>query len=88
LVNSKFEKKFIETLTMIRENAPELKNLTEGLFKDSDFEDDEAKEASNKDNTKGVAKKDKPVTYKDLIRKDILDKNEGSSSNEDEESDS
>lgn len=66
---------------MIRENAPQLKNLTEELFKDSDFEDEGQanKEVEGKINAKSSSKKDKPVTYKDLIRKDILENNDESS---------
>jgi hypothetical protein len=51
---------------MIRENDPKLIENKEELFKDSDFENDEDEE------NKANKKKDKPVTYKDLIREDIL----------------
>lgn len=39
LLNPKFEKKFLETLALIRENNPKLKELEGEIFKDSDFED-------------------------------------------------
>ena len=38
LINPHFEKKFLETLTMIRNNDPKLKDIKEDLFKDEDFD--------------------------------------------------
>ena len=38
LINPKFERKFIETLTMIRSNDPKIKGLQGELFNDEDFE--------------------------------------------------
>lgn len=46
LVNSKFEKKFIETITMIRDNDPKLKDADVQIFKESDFEDDDSQDNS------------------------------------------
>jgi hypothetical protein len=55
---------------MIRENDPKLKETKDEVFKDSDFENEDDDDELDK-------KKDKPLTYKDLIREDILmiDKN-------------
>jgi hypothetical protein len=56
---------------MIRENDPKLKETKDEVFKDSDFENEDD------DDEEFDKKKEKPVTYKDLIREDILmiDKN-------------
>jgi hypothetical protein len=51
LVNPKFETKFLQTLAMIRDNDPKLKDLKEELFKDADFEQDE-NESENGDGNK------------------------------------
>ena len=51
---------------MIRENNPKLKELKEDLFKDSDFEQEE--------NGNNEQKASKPITYKDLLREEILEK--------------
>ena len=61
---------------MIRDNDPKLKGLKEELFKESDFEDEDEDEESD-DKKK---KKSKPVTYKDLIREDVLNHKDGSES--------
>ena len=66
LINPKVEKKYLETLIMIRENNPKLKELKEDLFKDSDFEQEE--------NGNNEQKASKPITYKDLLREEILEK--------------
>jgi protein KRI1 len=56
LINPKFEKKFLETLTMIKNNDPKLKENSKAVFGDSDFEDDVEEK---------VEKKERPYTYKD-----------------------
>ena len=71
---------------MIKNNDPKLKKLKEGeeLFNDSDFEEDVESEGSEP-----VQKKQKPVTYKDMIRKDVLkkeEKNNWDSGNESDDS--
>ncbi len=68
LINPKFEKKFIETLTMIKNNDPALKKLDGEVFKDSDFEETEEEGEQEK------KPKEKPIMYKDQIRQDVLKK--------------
>ena len=55
LINAVVEKKFLETIAMIRENDPKLKQVDGELFKDSDFEAE----------AEGEKEKQKPITYKD-----------------------
>ena len=62
LLNPKVEKKFLETLALIRENNPKLKEIQGEIFQDSDFED------QDNDGEDKKMKESKPVTYKDLIR--------------------
>jgi len=64
LINANVEKKFLETIAMIRTNDPKLKAVEGELFNDDDFE------ASSD----GEVKAAKKVTYKDLIREDVLNK--------------
>jgi protein KRI1 len=40
LINAQVEKKFLETIAMIRTNDPKLKETEGELFKDDDFEED------------------------------------------------
>ena len=74
LINQNVETKFLETIAMIRDNDPKLKEIKDELFKDSDFE---------QDNTERK-KKDKTFTYKDQIREDALQNREAESSDEEE----
>lgn len=81
MINPAFEKKFIETLTMIRNNDPKLKQISEDLFKEEDFDYDEDKQ-----------KEGKLYAYKDQIRDEVLKKSrktkvarEGSDSEENDE---
>ena len=60
------EKKFLETIAMIRANDPKLKQVQGEVFRDEDFE-----ASSEEGNRKSDNKK---VTYKDLIREDVLKK--------------
>ena len=64
LINAKVEKKFLETIAMIRANDPKLKETQGEVFQDTDFEEADG----------GVTKKqnDKKLTYKDQIREDVL----------------
>lgn len=41
LINANVEKKFLETIAMIRSNDPKLKEAQGELFKDEDFEQEE-----------------------------------------------
>ena len=41
LINATVGKKFLETIAMIRNNDPKLKQTEGELFKDSDFEEEE-----------------------------------------------
>ena len=74
LINTRVEEKFLETIALIRENDPKIKQVTEDLFKDEDFESDG--EAKNK-----IGKK---LTYKDQIRENVLAGNIESSDDENE----
>jgi protein KRI1 len=69
LINAAVEKKFLETIAMIRDNDPKLKKVEGELFKDSDFEEDES--ASDR------GKEAKKLTYKDQIRSEVLKRAEG-----------
>lgn len=64
LINANIEKKFLETIAMIRSNDPKLKAVEGEVFRDEDFEDDEE--------DVDVKGKDKKMTYKDQIREDVL----------------
>lgn len=55
LINAKVEKKFLETIAMIRANDPKLKEAEGELFNDEDFDEGEVVKQ----------KKDKKMTYKD-----------------------
>ena len=68
LINPIFEKKFIETLTRIRNNDPKLKDIKEDLFKEEDFD---------LDANVGKGKSSKQYTYKDQIRDDVLNRADG-----------
>ena len=59
MLNEKVEKKFRETLQKIKKNDPSLKNMTEDLFKDEDFDKDN--ESEQEKPTK------KKMTYKDTL---------------------
>jgi protein KRI1 len=63
LINAAVEKKFLETIAMIRDNDPKLKKVQGELFKDSDFELESASERG---------KEGKKLTYKDQIRSEVL----------------
>lgn len=76
LINAAVEKKFLETIAMIRDNDPKLKKVQGELFKDSDFEQDSASD-------KG--KEGKKLTYKDQIRSDVLKRAAGGASSDSEE---
>jgi hypothetical protein len=65
LINANVEKKFLETIAMIRANDPKLLQVEGEVFRDEDFE------ASSGDDDNKASKK---VTYKDLIREDVLKK--------------
>lgn len=80
LLNPKLERKFLETLALIRENNPKLMEMKGEVFQDSDFEDDEMDAKKEK--------RSKPVTYKDLIREDILANRNVSGSESEEEMES
>lgn len=41
LINANVEKKFLETIAMIRSNDPKLKEVEGEVFRDEDFEDNE-----------------------------------------------
>ena len=60
LINANVEKKFLETIAMIRSNDPKLKETQGEVFKDEDFEDDDDDIIVAKD-----SKKNKKLTYKD-----------------------
>lgn len=61
---------------MIRSNDPKLKAVEGEVFKDEDFEEENA----------AAGKKDgKALTYKDMIREDVLRKGEEAESSGDEE---
>ncbi|CDW72271.1 zz domain protein [Stylonychia lemnae] len=75
LINPHFEKKFLQTLTMIRNNDPKLKEIKDELFKDEDFDDEQ-------DQKRDIKKKDKKLTYKDQIRLDALKGDVSSSDDE------
>jgi len=77
LINANVEKKFLETIAMISSNDPKLKAVEGEVFKDEDFDD-----YSSED----ISKPNKKVTYKDLLRKNVLSKvkNEDQDSSEDE----
>jgi protein KRI1 len=75
LINANVEKKFLETIAMIRSNDPKLKAVEGEVFRDEDFESDEGAVV-----VKGSNKK---LTYKDQIREDVLKRGEA-----EEESDS
>jgi protein KRI1 len=64
LINANVEKKFLETIAMIRSNDPKLKAVEGEVFRDEDFESDEGAVV-----VKGSSKK---LTYKDQIREDVL----------------
>lgn len=78
LINAAVEKKFLETIAMIRSNDPKLKQSEGEVFRDEDFSEED-----DDQNQKGKA-----VTYKDLIREDVLKKakagKEDESSSDDE----
>jgi hypothetical protein len=80
LINANVEKKFLETIAMIRSNDPKLKETQGEVFKDEDFEE--------QDNENIIAKesKKKKLTYKDQIREDVLKGRGASDSSEEEES--
>jgi hypothetical protein len=65
---------------MIRSNDPKLKTVEGEMFNDEDFDDPEDEQED--------AKFSKKVTYKDLIREDVLKRakhgTEGSSDDEDD----
>jgi hypothetical protein len=81
LINANVEKKFLETIAMIRSNDPKLKTVEGEVFRDEDFEAED--DIDVQINTK-------KLTYKDQIREDVLKKSKGgaadSSQSEDEES--
>lgn len=77
LLNPKLERKFLDTLAKIRTNDPTMKNLEGELFNDSDFEED--------DQPLPKKKKDKPLTYKDMQRKDIMENRADSQDSSEEE---
>jgi protein KRI1 len=66
LINANVEKKFLETIAMIRSNDPKLKAVEGEVFRDEDFESDEGAVV-----VKGSSKK---LTYKDQIREDVLNR--------------
>ena len=84
LINANVEKKFLETIAMIRTNDPKLKQVEGELFKDEDFEGGDGEDEGQKSRSK-----DKKMTYKDQIRADVLKKvkKEGDSSDDEDESD-
>ena len=74
LINANVEKKFLETIAMIRSNDPKLKAVEGEVFRDEDFESDGGVAAA------AVHKK---LTYKDQIREDVLKRGaEGGDSSE------
>ena len=81
LINANVEKKFLETIAMIRSNDPKLKAVEGEVFKDEDFfEEDDAQ----------VRGTDKKLTYKDQIRQNVLKReaegsDEGESESEEDE---
>lgn len=76
LINAAVEKKFLETIAMIRDNDPKLKGVQGELFKDSDFE-----EVASSSGDRGAKK----LTYKDQVREEVLKRAEGSDSGSDSE---
>ena len=60
LINANVEKKFLETIAMIRSNDPKLKETQGEVFKDEDFEEDDDDHIVAKE-----SKKNKKLTYKD-----------------------
>ena len=64
LLNDKVEKKFFETIDAIRRVGEEIKDPNKTFFAEEDFD------LAEKESTL----KEKPIFYKDLIRKDVLDK--------------
>ena len=82
LINANVEKKFLETIAMIRSNDPKHKAVEGEVFRDEDFEDDSDHGAAT------TAVKGKKLTYKDQIREDVLKKGaeeSGESDSEEEE---
>lgn len=76
LINANVEKKFLETIAMIRSNDPKLKAVEGEVFRDEDFfEEDDAQVRDN----------DRKLTYKDQIREDVL-KREAEGSDDEGES--
>jgi len=67
LINANVEKKFLETIAMIRSNDPKLKAVEGEVFRDEDFESGDDREE------RVVHKK---LTYKDQIREDVLKRGE------------
>lgn len=79
LINPRFESKFLETIAMIRNNDPKLKDIKDELFQDDDFEEDDV-------NLAKASTSKKKLTYKDQIRQDALRRGAASESEDSDDS--